>query len=261
MTCNGNSDCQTGSCVDGRCTYCGDGQCEDNIFTEYCGSGVNGTTCETDCSTCVNDHFCDEHADCDSGYCLAGVCTANPCGRHGCEWIPGIEWCGAGNGGPECERDCGLCGIGGTCSSDADCETGNCVGVACGPERRNCGDGRCVNIVGIEVCGGSDEISPLGYADCETDCGTCGMGEPCDRDNDCDEGSCLNAFEGAPGLCAGCGDGQCNWPIENCGSGDGGGVCESDCGLCGVIGLCDEDSDCRSGQCGFLEDSNLDVPT
>jgi hypothetical protein len=240
-TCNSNDDCVSNSCVGGFCETCGDGVC--TAVVESCGNGDNGLACERDCGKCPDFTPCLEHGDCASNYCL-GLCQRDPCGDGQCIWLPGVEMCGSGNGDGVCEGDCGRCEWGGLCDEDADCYSSNCVEFLCGAPKRNCGDGYCVDIVGIELCGEGNSGDT-----CETDCGKCWTGAICDRDGDCEQGNCLNVDEGWPGFCAGCGDGQCTPILENCGRGTSPGVCQRDCGLCGVAGFCDSDSDCRSNNC------------
>ena len=253
--CNSNNDCKSGTCTAaGLCAPCGDGVCSSlggphttSPGLESCGEGNSGLSCEQDCGLCRDGSVCDSNADCTSGYCAGaalgiGICTANPCGNGTCDWIPGVEWCGAGNTQPMCQQDCGLCGIGGTCTTDADCGSDNCVGRLCGLRRYDCGDGLCADVP-VEIPG-ADDVQPS----CRTDCGLARPGGYCDHDADCRDGVCIPGY-GLPGACAACGDGQCTFGLENCGSGDHGVVCESDCGRCGVGGACTRGADCKSGNC------------
>ncbi len=239
--CNSNDDCVSNVCTNGLCESCGDGTCSPVI--ESCGQGNDGLSCERDCGRCPDWTPCIEHEACSSGYCL-GLCQPDPCGDGRCLWLPGVETCGSGNGGDSCETDCGRCEWGGLCDEDRDCYSSNCVEFVCGPPKRNCGDGHCLNLPGLELCGEGN-----GGDTCQADCGKCGTGGVCDRDGDCSGGNCLNVAEGTPGFCAGCGDGVCTPLIENCGAGQSPGVCERDCGRCGIAGICDEGRDCRSGNC------------
>jgi hypothetical protein len=148
--CTTNGACSSGSCVAGICAAdCGDGTCSPAL--ELCGAVDSGLECNTDCGKCSNGTVCASNAVCQSGVCnfpiciaagsvaVGGACTTNlacdslicaagvcapVCGDGVC--TPAVELCGAVNSGLECNRDCGRCGNGTACFSNAVCASGVC---------------------------------------------------------------------------------------------------------------------------------------
>ena len=247
--CNGNSDCKSGACTNGLCDRCGDDLCPGLgrgvgvAGTESCGSNNSGTTCNDDCGLCNDGATCDGDDDCHSGYCLGVVCAPPPCGDGVCTAFPGVEKCGGSDEGEECFSECGKCAFLFDCNSDDDCLSNNCVDGSCGLAKRDCGDGVCAGGT-TETCGNGEDYNffAAGYA-CEDDCDKCPMRAACTVDNQCDGGHCVAL------RCAGCGDGLCDFPWENCGYGTSDGVCQQDCRLCPAWSFCDENRDCRSESC------------
>ncbi len=151
--CTANSACRSGLCAGVCIQQCGDGFCDG---TELCGAADTGLACKTDCGQCQNGHVCVQNGDCLSGACNFGFCVAssslpagspcttnNACRSNSCAGVciqvcgdgfcDGVEVCGAGNAGLNCETDCGRCPNGtpclfnNVCSSNA-CNWGACVG-------------------------------------------------------------------------------------------------------------------------------------
>lgn len=145
----------------------------------------------------------------------------------------------------------------------------NCL---CCDGTTSCGDGVCE----------PDRESCL-EGSCPEDCGTCGPGDPCIADRDCDGGACFEGRCGTwpadtpcsddsqctsgdcglLGVCqASCGDGLCDGP-ELCGALDAL-TCNSDCGTCPDGNVCGIDADCSSDACNFglcVAPGSLDPPT
>lgn len=270
-------DCALGACLHGSCQRLVDGsvcsdpnECESDscdFLTRHCKSGC---LVDQDCGTgvcsffaCVeplpNGSLCDAHSDCATGNCFLGVC-APVCGDETCE---APELCGAVDSGLECNSDCGKCGNGTPCLTNAVCASGVCNGGFCaaagsvGPGgicttngacasatcaagfcAGSCGDGVCTVVPNAETC----------YANsCQTDCGKCPNGVPCTLNADCASGRCF-ALTCSPATF--CGDFTCNGG-ETCSS------CGIDCGICpppcapnGTV--CALNSACCSGNCSLF---------
>ncbi len=249
VPCLRNSDCASGQCANlapntpGACAGgCGDGVCLAGF--ELCGVGTADGRCQADCGLCPEALPCRNDADCSTGNCVGDPGLCGPrlpvCGDGRCANVPGLEECGSGNSGASCERDCGKCGVGGTCNANSDCVSGLCLGIINGSGFcAGCGDGTCTAL--IEGCGsGNSGLT------CERDCGKCGHRAPCNEDADCRSNNCT------AGTChPRCGDRVCDFSlgIEECGSGNSGAACQTDCGKCAAGGTCNEDADCRSDTC------------
>ena len=113
--------------------------------------------------------------------------------------------------GGECGSDCGACGPGDACGSDADCASGICNLGACIPDplpglepcstdaaclAGTCRDGVCDTVCGDGVCGG-DASTPTENCGssvppnaCPADCGPCEDGSPCVERADCESSVC-----------------------------------------------------------------------
>ncbi len=108
-----------------------------------------------------------------------------------------------------CPSDCGSCGSGDFCVSDADCPGLACVNGACGKlpaltpcdqdsqcRSDNCGIlGFCVDVCGDGFCDGTEICSAIDFPPlaCTTDCGKCGAGQSCLIDSDCQSDICILA--------------------------------------------------------------------
>lgn len=130
----------------------------------------------------------------------------------------------AGTCGTECEgEDCGLCGIGETCSRNSDCESrvcnGKCLPAGCGNGARDEGE--------------SD-------TDCGGSCDPCDDGRHCEQDPHCQSKVCEDGFCQAPTCEDGAQNG--NESDQDCGG--------NECGDCSDGDECGEDEDCKSGFCG-----------
>jgi hypothetical protein len=217
------------------------------------GCGASCIPCAVD-ADCSPGHVCEpETLHCVTELCLDGFKTGSETD--------------ADCGGP----DCLPCGIGRTCASAADCESGHCVeGVCCDAP---C-DGVCASCLASLNFAVDGLCMPVGGAldprdECEPDAASCAgagcsgdafacapapYGTTCGDDRVCDaQGSCKPGLgtpcvahgECASGMCADgvCCDSICYW-------------CAA-CNLPGLLGTCtaypegtDPDEDCEAGCCG-----------
>ncbi len=276
--CLSRFDCQSGICDFGLCSD---------------GGEPNGSVCQTNgvCASGIcNFGFCigapqaagvpcTTDAACRSGDCTAGFCIQR-CNDGFCD---GLEKCGDVNAGLECTVDCGLCGNGALCVSNADCTSGICnfgfciggnlpsgspctTSLAC--RSGTCTAGLCIQRCGDAFCDGVEKCGDANAGlECTTDCGRCGNGAVCISNGDCASNACnfgicaSNLPNGTPcstsnacssgrclaGLCAPqtfCGDLSCNGG-ETCST------CTLDCGpCCKLIGaICTSNGQCCSGVC------------
>ena|GEM_PF-4273280 len=132
----------------------------------YCGNAV----CDEgeSCSSCANDCKCPAGYDCVFGQCI----RASYCGDGVC-----TESCSS------CPQDCGLCtsGIGSSCASNADCDSGYCLYNICSAVPAGCGDSYC----------SAGETR----ATCSADCGaSVEAGFACSSNGDCVSGICINSI-------------------------------------------------------------------
>ena len=169
----------------------------------------------------------------------------NTCG--GCTGAPGATTCTSGtdnlqNGG-ESDVDCGgandcieRCGLGATCTANADCDTGKC----------DSGTNQCRELTPTDTC----VDGALNYMETDGDCGgaqctmigeVCALTEQCKAGTDCASGLCDTTV--ATPVCVSCSDGAKNGveTAVDC----GGGVCDT----CGDGGACVAATDCTSKQC------------
>lgn len=165
----------------------------------------------------VDGTKCDGPDQCISGYCTDGVCCNRPCGGacEACD-LPGSEGtCGAASGTPRTGHstcapyvtcDKGACVQ--TCSSDAECSTGNVCFTdrkKCGPDRDLCGPN---DTVVDRKTGQSKPCAPYAcglLGACLTSCAT---SLDCASGNLCQDGTCVAVPTGdAGGSSGGCSTG------------------------------------------------------
>jgi hypothetical protein len=127
--------------------------------------------------------------------------------------------CSSGNEIAGCEVEL----IPGACSTDADCESRNCLSGRCQPA--SCDDGRVNQDESAQDCGGP--------------CGPCAVGASCREGSDCSSGVC----GGGECSAATCDDGVANGdePVADCG--------DATCGPCADGHVCSADGQCASGRC------------
>lgn len=218
--CEMDAECASRRCVQGTClpATCGDGSRNQGETDVDCGGACG--------ATCALGQGCEGAADCQGGL----ACVASECS-------PPASSCSDGerNGNEadvDCGGDCGGCGEGATCSSDADCQSGFCSGAGvCAPP--SCEDGRRNQDESDVDCGGS----------CDS---RCSVGEQCESADDCQSGVCAAAGCGGSGSCCQpprCDDGVRNGeePQTDCGN--------ATCGLCALGGPCGRDAHCASDNC------------
>ncbi|MGZ6255162.1 MAG: hypothetical protein ACXWL5_04195, partial [Candidatus Chromulinivorax sp.] len=225
--CESGYDCENGTCylTDTQCP-CGVASCDTCAPCDCeCGSdGVTCNTCSGACGSCDGAGF-----ECASGLdCVNSVCYVE-CGSEG------NETCSICNG-----ADGALCSSNDDCDSgncyDGICEAciGNCNGIICYDSGQCCDSGSCIN----------------GF------CSNGGDGCTCDSNSDCSSGNCYAGLcESCLGTLAPCSDdsnccsGSCIDYFCSCGSGDG----------C----TCDSNSDCASGNCylGFCSPCIIPAPS
>jgi hypothetical protein len=212
--CHTSQDCAKGVCTFGYCNdyFCNDGSANGDESDVDCG----GHTCGPRCA--LGKH-CSVAADCQSGNCQVtngvGTCAASTCtnGHHD----PGERGIDCGG------AMCGPCGLGSSCSTEADCYPGFCIFGQCS----------------IIYCG--DSVKDMDETD--VDCGgrscsaRCQDGKQCNLDQDCANGRCV----GGKCLAATCGDQH-----RNAGESDvdcGGALCVG----CQLGKSCTYASDCAIG--------------
>ncbi len=175
LNCEGNTDCASGVCTNGKCqaSTCVDGN-------------KNGDESDTDCggtcvTKCADGGICGIGADCMSGVCIGNICQAPVCND-------GVK------NGLETDIDCGnvcatKCADGQNCLGNPDCANDICIGGVC--QAPTCVDGLKNNGESDVDCGGSN-------------CVSCPLGKGCSSDNDCASQVCTN------NLCSDalCGDGK-----------------------------------------------------
>lgn len=175
----------------GGCTT--DAECDDGLFctgTETCVSG----TCQSSGDPCTGGTVCNEATDtCEAPACNNdGICgpgedcnnCPNDCGSK-INGNPSSRYCCDGDiapdcGDPRCSEGGFICGAGGPCTVDADCD-----------------DGQFCN--GAEVCtggictAGSDPCPGQGCDEGSDQCVVCGGNKaPCSTNSDCCSGNCKN---------------------------------------------------------------------
>lgn len=142
QSCGGGGDCQSGTCINGRCipASCVNGVQDGNETGVDCGGGS--------CFPCAANLPCNVALDCIDGICVNGLCVPATCTD------------GVLNGnetGVDCGGSCPPCPIGFPCGVNSDCQ-GVCVNGICYPAF--CGDGvRNGNETSVD-CGGSCPSCP-----------------------------------------------------------------------------------------------------
>lgn len=192
--------CGTRSCDDGMCggdfldpgTPLPDQTAADCQQLECDGAG-NIVAVPNDADTPASEH------DCVAIACDEGEPTEAPVDRGvACD----------DDGGTHCDGD-GACV---QCTEDAHCAAGSCIADSC--TGAHCGDGEQNDDETDADCGGGT-------------CPSCGLGQSCEVDGDCDSSICSNLICTAP---ANCGDGIITPPElcddQNRADGDG---CDNDC--------------------------------
>jgi hypothetical protein len=141
--------------------------CENDVKDE----GEWDIDCGGSCGGCPDGTTCENSSVCSSGYCSEdGLCASPGCDDN---QLNGQE------SDIDCGGSCEGCEIGKKCNSFSDCvslscdaEKNECIEPSCDDERKN-GDESDID------CGGS----------CETQCS---LGASCDKDTDCESGSCAS---------------------------------------------------------------------
>jgi uncharacterized protein (TIGR03382 family) len=233
MSCEFNSSCEGGLCVDNACTR----PCTE-LATCPDAYGCNGGRC----SIHPVGALCDDDAACPGGSCRDGVCT------RACDDTTGCP------GGWVCDGTCRLLPVGQACAAPSDCESGDCL------------DGRCTRPCGAEA------PCPAAFT-CDEGAGTCmvlGVGDMCGVDTDCRSGVCQDASycTRACGSQAECPTGYaCDAGAGRCLAIAVGGACTGDAecapGVCGADGTCTRGCDdlatcptsysCDQGMCAQID--------
>jgi hypothetical protein len=240
--CGTGKDCQSDSCVQGRCQAadaCADGMKDGRETDADCGGG--------DCPLCAAGKACVRDVDCVSGVCTNGICASGTCNDRVQD-------------GRETDIDCGGdvcdgCGVGRHCAHPADCSSGQCV------------QNLCISFV---TCSDAMKDGTETDVDCGGGaCDVCTAGKTCLVGSDCQSGLCT-AGQCAPGSCTDQlmdgveTDVDCGGPICNvCAFGKGcaigldcaSGVCTA--GHCAAAATCSDgmvdgketDTDCGGPQC------------
>jgi hypothetical protein len=249
--CTANSECCSNICVN---DILGNRSCGLCLANDDCPSGV------CNFGTCIEGNLppgslCSTGAACRSGSCVAGVCVSR-CGDGFCD---GLELCGAVDSGLECTSDCGKCGNGTACLSNAVCASGVCnVGFCVAPSSvpaglpcttslacrsGSCVAGFCQRVCGDGFCDGGELCGAVNSGlECNRDCGKCPNGTLCLSNavcasNACNFGVCVG-FHSVPvgGACT---------TANACSNG----ICQLGC--CGkpFTASCSRNSDCCSNKC------------
>ena len=211
--------------------------CSDNVKdgTETsvdCG----GALCDAIGRTCGVGNGCAVNADCTDGICdvTTGLCATNAC----TDGVKDGNETGVDCGGVMCDSLGDTCPIGGACTVDADCGTGN----GCDTTTKVCVANQCSdgmkdgNETGID-CGG---------ATCDALGKTCGPGKGCATNSDC------TSPEGCDVTTNQCDPTQCHDGVKD-GSETavdcGGATCDALGATCAVSVACVTNADCASGSC------------
>ncbi|MFP4111398.1 MAG: hypothetical protein ACLFUO_00195 [Candidatus Woesearchaeota archaeon] len=213
-----------------------DGVTVDSSVLDHCNDEIQnygetdldcGGTCREEGILCAEGRSCNEHTDCQSGYCDGGVCSDPP--GH---CIDGVIRArdgetGSLDGNIDCGGDCPGCPLGEGCISEDDCQYG-----------LFCGEGICQSFEALCSDGEISSLSSESDVDCGGDCNLkCGHGQMCNSYSDCDSMPCIF--------------GKCEDPGVFCHNGviDGdetGTDCGGSCARCTEGAGCEEDSDCTS---------------
>ena len=274
QACGDGSDCQSGFCADGFCceSAC-EGECVTCAAAEQAGSCVpvgNGTACD-DGGFCTVDESCTD-GECGGGKerdcseldseCSEGVCdeesdSCQPGGTEG-EWCV-IKGSCVENGKWNPEATCQKCDTSlsatewslesVTCLIDDVCyEMGDPVGgecKVCNPtsphEASEAGDGTPCTEDG-NTC--TSDLCMDGVCQHKTlTTGPCDDGNPCTKDDQCDDGMCAGEFYGCDdGLM--CTDDKCD--------GEGGCLFEVEPGTCLIGGTCYQGNEVKEGTFGCM---------
>jgi hypothetical protein len=287
--CGAPDECSSNSCMDGVCC---ESACTGGCFAcsaaktaqadGLCRAIVGGTDPDSECTqdsamSCGNDGFCDGAGACRK-YVAGSTCVPESC--SGTTYTSAQLCSGAGTCGAATTSGCGayVCGATScltTCTTSADCSTGNyCLAGACVPKEANgtacvgsgeCGSGFCVDGVCCNsACGGtcqtcaqSNSVGTCIAADPGTDprleCDATGAAS-CGNDGSCDgAGACRKYAAGTECLAAGCTGGA----VHTASTCNGTGTCNAgtttSCGAyqCDAAGAacrttCTVDSHCTS---------------
>ena len=230
LICQGNADCETNRCVNGKCApiaaSCMDRKQNGDETDVDCGG--------KDCPACGDNKGCAGNTDCLSKVCLGGKCISSCTDtvQNGSE--TDVD-CGGGG----CQR----CGNGKGCKMATDCVSGFCDGGVCGVPPANCMDGskngnetdtdcggNCAPCADGKVCGGNADCQSnmcsggtcakaptcndgvKNGAETDVDCGggkcaTCANGKKCAAATDCTSKNCMNGTCQAMQANVGCGAG------------------------------------------------------
>lgn len=209
--CNGDDDCESARCVDGKCRAAScDDQAQNGEESDVdCGGGSG-------CARCAVGSLCSARSDCDGGDCVQRRCQAISCRdalQNGSE------------SDVDCGGDCSPCDVGEACGTNADCD-----GVACGK-------GACQPASCDDALRNQDETD----VDCGGGCTTCADGARCKLSDDCQSGVCDRQTL----RCAAptCDDDVLNGaePSVDCGA-----TCASQCAL---LQACRIAADCATNSC------------
>ncbi len=235
-------DCASGVCLatSGGVRRCSDARCDDGVHN---GRETDVDCGGADCGACPDGAQCYTRIDCSSSVCdrIAGTCSVPTCDDE-------VE------NGDEADVDCGgtcpSCDDGEACDADEDCLSGLCLEQQC--RAGTCSDARQNQGESDVDCGGSCPGCGLGLTcSVNTDCrsGACdevcrpgAAGKPCDGDQECASGACID------GTCAQAGAGASCESGAECRSG----FCSSQnsCGKGAVGTPCVVNDDCATMICG-----------
>ena len=131
--CTDNSDCESGFCLNNKCTK---SSCDDSVKNQ----GESSVDCGGPCNKCQDGKTCNIHSDCNSNFCSFGACRPQ-------------ESCFDGKFSPaESDTDCGgpcptKCPEGKACDLNEDCENElKCTSSIC----KKCLDADCRNEQSIQ---------------------------------------------------------------------------------------------------------------
>eukprot|EP00877_Chromochloris_zofingiensis_P011489 jgi/Chrzof1/6594/Cz19g02010.t1 len=266
--CAAGSDCSTGYCSGGKCSYspaCNNGA-KDGLETDIDCGGPS-------CGPCTFGQGCSAASDCGSRLCSSGNCVEAATCKNGVK------------DGQEGDVDCGgaqcfyKCGTYKTCATSADCLSDNCGGGRCleattchngikdGRETAvDCGGGGCNAACDVgERCGSVwdcySKICNAGYCASATTCSN-KVRDGRETDVDCGGGGCaarcavgFQCQTGGDCVTGICTAGYCQPPPPTCTDGiTNGQETDVDCGgpvckPCQAQQLCRNDSDCDNSQC------------
>jgi hypothetical protein len=276
VACTAGTECASGRCADGVCCDRTCGGCE-ACTAALKGSGANGVcgpiaagtdprnACAPDAgypANCKADGFCDGAGKCRTLAPSGVQCAAQTCSAA---TVTSARQCdGAGTCRPATNASCGTFACAGaqcatTCSTDAQCSTGNfCQGTTCVTKRANgaacsagreCGSGQCVDGVCCNVaCGGRCQACTAAKKGKGTD-GTCeSIIDGTDPDDECTGDVCVSGTFNQQ-VCDGAG--ACRAMPTSCGAfgcNAGGTSCANSCagdGDCGADSYCDAAKTCQ----------------